>query len=149
MPGKNSANKTVKTQPMKSHYWDFPGDPLVKNPRIHCGGVWREGVRVDSRQGTTTPHATWRRPPPSPKNERKVTRLQTVLQWTPMDSLFTAALLYLLLVWLGLPAMHGLSLVAASRGYSFLWCMNFSLARFPLTGSTLERVGSRSPAAGA
>ena len=33
---------------------------------------------MDSSQGTTTPHAAVRGPAPSPKNERKVTRLQTV-----------------------------------------------------------------------
>ena len=86
--------------------------------------------------------------PPPPKMKEK--SLDFKLSIPPMDSLFTLALLYLFLVWLGLPAMHGLSLVAASRGYSLLWCMNFSLVRLLQTGEqALERVGSSSPAAGA
>ena len=133
---------------MKSHYWDLPGDPLVKNPHFHCGGECRGGIRVDSSQGTTTPHAAVRGPAPSPKNERKVTRLQTVD--SPNGLFVYPSPLYLFLVWLGLPAMHGLSLVAASRGYSLLWGMNFSLVRLLQTGAqALERVGSSSPAAGA
>ena len=81
---------------------------------------------MDSSQGTTTPHAAVRGPAPSPKNERKVTRLQTVD--SPNGLFVYPSPLYLFLVWLGLPAMHGLSLVSVSGATHLFQCAGFSLS---------------------
>ena len=85
--------------------------------------------------------------PPPPKMKEK--SLDFKLSIPSMDSVYPSPFIFILGL-AGSPAMHRLSLVAASRGYSLLWCMNFSLARLLLTGAqALERVGSSSPAAGA
>ena len=67
---------------------------------------------------------------------------QTYIQWCDKGYLFFFFLfslfVYLWLCWVFVAA-HGLSLVAASRGYSSLWCVGFSLQWLLLLQSTGSR----------
>ena len=104
----------------------FPGGPIVKIPHFHC-----RGHGFNPWWGSTIPHAMWR--------EQQKKRKQESWDTLKAGPLAPVSQVVFCLLWVSV-AVCRLSLVAASRGYSFLWCLGFSLCWLLRFHSTASRV---------
>ena len=100
--------------------WGYlPGGPIVKIPHFHC-----RGRGFNPWWGTTIPHAMYHE---QNEKKRKQENWDTI-RWElgPLHQVAKLFSCLLCLLWVSV-AVCKRSLVAASRGYSFSWCLGFSL----------------------
>ena len=146
LPGKNSANKTVTTQPTKSHYWDLPVTQWLRTRASTvegCGGEASGWTLVRQLQ----PHMLQGVGLPPPK-KMKEKSLDFKLSIPPMDSLFTVALF---LFWFGWVSLLPQAFSSCGEGATLCcgsWTSHWHSFYWP-GAQAPEGVGSSSPAAGA